>query len=52
MPRFFKSLAESLKALFKHQIPVFYALAMRGVDVKNLGTSWTARLSRVWGGKV
>jgi CHASE2 domain-containing sensor protein len=52
MPRFFKSLAEGLKALFKHQIPVFYALAMRGVDVKNLGTSWTARLSRVWGGKV
>lgn len=52
MPRFFKSLAEGLKALSKHQISVFQSLAMRGVRVKNLSTSWTARLSRVWGGKV
>lgn len=52
MPRFFKSLAEGLKALLKHQISVFQSLAMRGLRVKNLSTSWTARLSRVWGGKV
>jgi CHASE2 domain-containing sensor protein len=52
MPRFLSSLVEGLKALIKHQIPVFYGLAMYGVDVIYLGTSWTARLSRVWGGKV
>lgn len=52
MPRLLTSILALLRALFKNQIPLLYALAMRGVDVKNLGTSWTARLSRVWGGKV
>ncbi len=52
MTKLLRSLAGTLKALFKHQLPLISALAMRGVDAKNLSASWTARLSRVWGGKV
>lgn len=49
----FKQLLQILAGVLSvQQFPRLYALAMRGVDAKNLGTSWTARLSRVWGRKV
>lgn len=51
MFKFLTSTLGLLRALLKNQIPALYALAMRGIDIKNLGTSWAARLSRVWGGK-
>ena len=47
-----KSLHELLRVVFRNQLPVLYAWALRGVDLKNLGASWTARTSRVWGAKV
>ncbi|MEY4710886.1 MAG: hypothetical protein RIS88_336 [Pseudomonadota bacterium] len=52
MQKLFKSLQALMQVLSGFQFPRLYALAMRGVDAKNLGTSWTARLSRVWGRKV
>lgn len=51
MPNFFRSLIDLFRALFRQQIPLLYQLAMRGVDMSNLGTSWVARLSRIWGAK-
>lgn len=46
---FLRTLTQILSA---RHFPRLYTLAMRGVDAKNLGASWTARLSRVWGRKV
>ncbi|MEY4651747.1 MAG: hypothetical protein RI884_328 [Pseudomonadota bacterium] len=52
MPKFLPSMRALFRVLSSLHFPRLYAWSMRGVDAKNLGASWTARLSRVWGRKV
>lgn len=52
MPKFKLFLRALTEVLSARHFPRLYSLVVRGVDAKNLGTSWTARLSRVWGRKV
>lgn len=41
-----------LRSFTRNYLPLMYEVAVRLIDLRMLGTSWAARLSRVWGARV
>lgn len=52
MLKFLEQALVLIRKLAKNHLPLIYEIAARAIDLRLLGTSWAARLSRVWGARV
>lgn len=52
MLKFFEQTFALLRKIAKNNLPLIHEIATRVIDLRVLGTSWAARLSRVWGARV
>ena len=52
MLKFFEHTFALVRKIAKNNLPLIHELATRVIDLRVLGTSWAARLSRVWGARV
>lgn len=52
MLKFIEPIVDLLRAVAKNHLPLIYDITLRLLDLQLLGTSWAARLSRIWGARV
>ena len=52
MPKFLGQALVLMRKMAKNHLPLIFELAARVIDLRLLGTSWAARLSRIWGARV